>query len=722
MLVGLATFVHRNRRRVLVTALVGVVIAGAFGVGVTKRLSPYGDTDPSTQSVRATNRYQVAAGRQIDPGVIALVDIGSVDSASAALRVRKVEAELRSSRDVAAVSSYFDSHDPALLARDRRSTYVVAYFKPRSDSRIQDDASRLESEFAGRQDVTLGGSAIAGVQANTQVGHDLAHAELLAFPLIFLLSLLFFRSLVASLLPPLLGGLAILTTFFALRIVSSFTHLSVFALNLVTGLGLGLAIDYSLFMVSRYREESALHGFGVDALRRTLATAGRAIVFSSLTVAAAVASLAIFPQRFLYSMGIAGALVALIAGTLALLVLPAILALLGPRVNALAPERLQRAAARDARPDESGFWYRLSQFVTRRPRRIALLSTAALIALGIPFTSIKFLPVDAGVLPASASAHQVDQALRTEFLPGRTAPLEIVVGAPAGSPQLRAFDSRIRALPDVAAVATPQPAGPHLSLLDVAPSTPTYSAAAERLVHEVRVLPAPFYVGVAGQTAGFVDLEHSLGSHLPLVLAAVIASTLIALFLMTGSVVLGLKAVLMNALTLSAVFGILVLIFQHGHLQGLLSYRGNGALDATQPILLFAIGFGLATDYAVILLSRIKEAHDSGIPNREAVAFGLERTGRIVTAAALLFAVSIAAFATSKLVFIKELGLGTALVVLIDATVIRALLVPSLMVLLGKWNWWAPAPLRRLDTRTATPQATGMGDGAATVAELEQAR
>ncbi len=709
MLERLATFLYRNRLRVLVTALVGVVIAGAFGVGVTKRLSPYGDTDPSTQSVQATSRYQAAAGRQIDPGVIALVHIGNVHSAHAARRVRRVEAELRSSRDVAAVSSYFDSHDPALLARDRRSTYVVAYFKPKSDSRIQDDASRLESEFAGRQDVILGGPAIASVQANTQVSHDLARAELLAFPFIFLLSLLFFRSLVASLLPPLLGALAILTTFFALRIVSNFTHLSVFALNLVTGLGLGLAIDYSLFMVSRYREESAVHGFGVDALRRTLATSGRAIVFSSLTVAATVASLAIFPQRFLYSMGIAGALVALIAATLAILVLPALLALLGPRVNALAPKRLQRAADRDARPEESGFWYRLSQFVTRRPRRIAVLSAAALIALGIPFASIKFLPIDAGVLPASASAHQVDQALRTEFPPGRTAPLEIVVGAPAGSPQLRAFVNRIRALPDVAAVATPHPAGPRLSLLDVAPSTPTYSAPTERLVHDVRALPAPFSVGVAGQTAGFVDLEHSLGAHLPLVLAAVIASTLISLFLMTGSVVLGVKAVLMNILTLSAVFGILVLIFQRGHLQGLLSYRGNGALDATQPILLFAIGFGVATDYAVFLLSRIKEAHDSGVPNRQAVAIGLERTGRIVTAAALLFAVAIAAFATSKLVFIKELGLGTALVVLIDASIIRALLVPSLMVLLGKWNWWAPAPLRRLYTRPRPPEATVHG-------------
>jgi RND superfamily putative drug exporter len=705
MFENLASFVYRNRRRVLAVSLIGIALAGVFGLGVAKRLSPYGATDPGTQSVQATDRYQAAAGRQIDPGVIALV-AGDVNTAVTHRRVRSVEARLRASRDVAAVSSFYDTHNPSLVSRDRRSTYVVAYFRPLSDSRIQDDAKQLESTFAGDPNVELGGAAIASAQANTQVGSDLARAELLAFPLIFLLSLVFFRSLVASLLPPLLGVLAILTTFFALRIVSSFTDLSVFALNIVTGLGLGLAIDYSLFSVSRYREEAARSGFGVEALRRTLATAGRAIAFSSLTVAAAVASLAVFPQNFLRSMGIAGALVALIAAALALVVLPAILALLGPRVNALAPKRLQHAAERDARPAESGFWYRLSQFVVRRPLRIAVVTTVTLLALGIPFRSIAFLPVNASELPASTSAYRVDHALRTEFPSGRTEPIEIVAGAPAGSPQLHAFADRIRALPGVAAVAAPQPAGPRLSLIDVAPSAPTYSAATTHLVRQVRALPAPFSTGVAGDTAGFIDLEQSLGAHLALVLAIVIGSTLVVLFLMTGSLVLGVKAVLMNALTLSAVFGILVLVFQHGHLQGLLSYHSIGALDATQPILLFAIGFGLATDYSVFLLSRIKEAHDSGIPNDRAVSIGLERTGRIVTAAALLFAVAIGAFATSNLVFIKELGLGTALVVLIDATVVRALLVPSLMVLLGEWNWWAPGPLRRLRAgRSGTPSA-----------------
>ena len=701
MLAKLAGFLYANRRRVVFAAVLGAAIAGAFGLGVAKKMSPYGAKDPATQSVQAERRYQAASGRQITPGIVAVVSTGDVHTAAAESRVRSVERQLRSSRDVASVSSYYDNHDPAMVSSDSRETYVLAYFKPKSDSTLEKDAKRLQTRFAAQHDVKLGGAEIGSAQANSQVGEDLAKAELLAFPFIFLLSLLFFRSLVASLLPPLLGGLAILATFFALRVLSNFTDLSVFALNLVTGLGLGLSIDYSLFTVSRYREEAATHGFGVDALRRTLETSGRTILFSSLTVAAAIASLTIFPQRFLYSMGIGGALVALIAAGLALTVLPASLAMLGPRINALAPARLQRAAERDASPLQAGFWYRLSRFVLRRPGRIALSSSAALIALGIPFfATIRFLPVDASVLPTSASAHQVDNVLRTQFPPGRTAPVEVLIAAPAGSRQVTVFSARVRALPNVAAVAPAQSAGHDLSLVDVAPSAPTYSTSTKQLVHEVRALRAPVYVGVAGETAAFVDLEHSLTTHLPLVLGIVIASTLLALFLMTGSVVLPLKAVVMNVLSLSAVFGILVLVFQDGNLQGLLSFQSTGALDATQPILLFVIGFALATDYGVFLLGRIKEERDRGLPNSQAVAVGLERTGRIVTAAALLFAVAIGAFATSKLVFIKELGLGTALAVLIDASVIRALLVPSLMELLGEWNWWAPAPLRRLGART----------------------
>ncbi len=699
MLPRLANFIQLNGRRILSGAVICAVVAGIFGAGVSKSLWPYSADDPASQSVKAAHRFEANARRQIDAGVVALVSSGNVGTSGARQRVGQVAAELRAQPDVAQVQSFYTTHNRSMVSADRRSTYVLAYFKPLSDKALKNVAQRIENRFAGQSDVKLGGDAVANAQADTKVGNDLARAELFAFPLIFLLSLVFFRSLVASLLPPLLGGLAIVVTFFVLRIVASFVDVSVFALNFTTGLGLGLAIDYSLFMVSRYREESAKSGFGAEALARTLQTAGRTVVFSSLTIAAAVASLIVFPQSFLYSMGIAGAIVALTAATLALTVLPAILAVLGPRVNALAPRRLQRAADRDARPATDGFWYRLSHFVMRRPAQVAVASAVLLIALGIPFLHVKFIQADARVLPSTTSARQVDTALRTAFPPNRTSPLQVVVGAPAGSPQVARVATRIRSLPDVSDVAPAQPAGPHNALIAVAPVHGPLTSQTEHLVRQVRTIAAPVYVGVAGETASFVDLEHSLGAHLPVVLAIVIGATLLVLFLFTGSVLLPVKAVLMNFLTLSAMYGILVFVFQDGHLQGPLAFTSEGALDATQPIFLFAVGFGLATDYGVFLLSRVKEARDAGASNSEAVAVGLERTGRIVTAAALLFAVAIGAFATSQIVFIKELGVGAALAVLIDASIVRALLVPSLMRLLGSANWWAPKPLRRLHDR-----------------------
>jgi uncharacterized membrane protein YdfJ with MMPL/SSD domain len=699
MLARLSAFLHAHGRVVLIVAVIGAALAGVFGISVSKRLWPYDARDPASQSFKATNRFEAATGRQIDAGVVALVRSGEVHGAAARQRVGAVAAELRAQPHVASVQSFYTSHNPAMVSRDGRSTYVLVYFKPLSNKALKDVAQQVESRFASQHDVLLGGSAVANAQVNTQVSSDLARAELLAFPFIFLLSLLFFRSLVAALLPPLLGGLAIVATFFVLRIVAGFVDVSVYALNFTTGLGLGLAIDYSLFMVSRYREEAARSGYGVEALTRTLQTAGRTILFSSLTIAAAIASLIIFPQNFLYSMGIAGAIVALLAATLALTLLPAILSVLGPRINSLAPAFLQRAAEREARPEHRGFWYRLSQVVMKRPALIAVGAAALLIAVGIPFWGIRLIQADARVLPVSASARQVNDILNAEFPANRTSPLAVVVGLPAHSPQLQTFARQVSQLPDVSGLAPAQPAGAQDSLLTVAPVQGPMSGATQRLVKNIRAIRVPFYVGVAGQTAMFVDLQHSLATHLPVVLGIVIGCTLIVLFLFTGSVVLPIKAVIMNFLSLSAMLGILVFIFQDGHLEGLLGFQSEGALDATQPIFLFAVGFGLATDYGVFLLSRIKEAHDHGASNSEAVAAGLERTGRIVTAAAVLFAVALGAFATSEIVFLKELGLGAALTVLIDASIIRALLVPSLMALLGSANWWAPKPLRRLYDR-----------------------
>ncbi len=693
--------IHGHHRGVLLTALAVAIVAAVFGIGVSKRLDPYDADDPSTQSVQAANLFQAQSKRQIDPGVIAIVASGPLRTTAARRRVESVARTLGNAPDVAQVVDYDNSHDPGMVSRDGRSTYLLAYFRNDSLLSLQNASQTIVNRFAGRHDVQLAGLGVAQAEINHQVSHDLERGEMIAFPFVFLLSLLFFRSAVAALLPPLLGGLAILITFLALRIVSSFTGVSVFALNFTTGMGLGLAIDYSLFIVSRYREESALRGFGVEALGATLRTAGRTVIFSSLTVSAAVASMLVFPQQFLYSMGIAGVIVAPLAATLALTVLPAILMLLGPRINALSPQWLAVRAQREARPVENGFWYRLSHFVMRRPAAVAILAAAFLIALAIPVAGIKFVSVDQNALPPHEPARIAQNVLVRDFPAGPAAAIDVVIRAPAHSRQSAALMQRLRSLPNVAAVspAVPASARSSVSLITVAPTGGPQSASTKALVRRIRALHEPYYVGVSGETAYFIDLEHSLVKHLPYVIAIVVGATMFVLFLMTGSVVLPLKAVLMNALGLAAMFGILVLIFQDGHLQGLLAFKSLGALDATQPVFLFAVGFGLATDYGVFLLSRIKEAHDAGVPNSDAVALGLERTGRIVTAAALLFAVALGSFATSQVVFIKELGLGAALIVLIDASVIRALLVPALMAMLGPVNWWAPRPLRALHQR-----------------------
>jgi RND superfamily putative drug exporter len=405
-------------------------------------------------------------------------------------------------------------------------------------------------------------------------------------------------------------------------------------------------------------------------------------------------------------MGIGGSLVALLAAGVALTVLPAVLSILGPRVNSLAPRFLQRRAERDARPAQSGFWYRLSRFVMRRPIPIASLSAAFLIVLGIPFLSIKFTSVDPQVLPPSASARQVDDSMRSDFPPFHDTPIRLAVHG-GGQKAVTAVASEARNDPGVAAVNPPRRLPGGWTVLEATARSPFMSEQSKSTVRRLRDLgwPTGTTVLVTGASAHFSDFQSSLEEHLPLAIAIVVVATLVVLFLFTGSVVLPVKALVMNVLTLSAVFGILVLVFQDGNLEGLLDYRGQGALEQTMPILLFAVAFGLSTDYAVFLLSRIKEARDSGASDSESVAIGLERTGRIVTAAAVLFSIAIGAFATSQIIFIKQNGIGTALAVLIDASIIRALLVPSLMELLGKWNWWAPSPLRRLHARIGVSEA-----------------
>jgi uncharacterized membrane protein YdfJ with MMPL/SSD domain len=693
MMERLARLAQRRGRRVVIVAALFFLIAGALGAGVADRLDPYGADDPDTESVRADERLEAAGFR--DTGVVVLVEDVDVRSAEGRERINAIADELAANPKVAEVSSFLSTRSSDFVSTDGHSTYLSATLAATDDGDQQDAAEAIADELAGEPGVTVGGPAVAQSQVNVQVEEDLRTAEMFAFPILFVLSLLFFRSLVAALLPLLIGGLAIVGTFLMLRVAAEATSVSIFALNLVTGLGLGLAIDYSLFVVSRYREEIAKTGPGLEAMRRTMATAGRTVLFSSLTVAGALASLLVFPQRFLYSMGIGGALVALIAAAIALIILPAILALLGNRVNSLAPAFLQRRAERDARATNDGFWYRLSQLVMRVPGRIAAASAALLIALGIPFLGVEFTSVDAQVLPESASARQVDDAMRADFPPFRDTPITLAVSG--GGAEAERVADQAAEVAGVAEVRPPAELSGRVHAVDVISAHGPLDERSQALVEDLRAIPGPALA--TGATAGFLDLQDSLGEHLPLVLAIVVVVTFAVLFAMTGSVVLPLKQVLMNALGLSATFGILVLVFQDGRFESLLGYTSQGGLESTQPLLLFAVVFGLSTDYGVFLLSRIKEARDSGFSDSEAVAVGLERTGRIVTAAALLFSVAIGAFVTSEVVFIKELGVGTAIAVLIDATIIRALLVPSLMEMLGRWNWWAPAPLRRLHRR-----------------------
>jgi uncharacterized membrane protein YdfJ with MMPL/SSD domain len=692
----LARLIYRRRRLVLAFTVVFVLFAGAYGGPVVGLLDSDDDfEDHGSESVLARDAVERATGRSASPDMAVLVRLGApVDSPQAQEKLARVAEQLRHP-DVAEVVAVRDGEPRELISRDGRSTYVLAIFGTGAD----DDAlaEELQARVEREPGVTAGGGQLAFMQVGEQVEQDLARAEMLAVPLLFLLSLVVFRSVVAALLPVLVGGTTIITTFVWMRLVNEVEPMSVFAINLITGAGLGLAIDYSLFVVSRFREELATGAATAEALRRTMRTAGRTVLFSAVTVAAAMAALIVFDLRFLFSMGYGGVLVALTAALVSLTVLPALLAVLGPRVNALGLKRWKEAVQRDAAHVQEGPWYRFSQWVMKRPGPIAAATAALLIAMGLPFLRIEFTGVDASVLPTERSARVVQDALDSEFPPGRTAPIYVAAQTDDTS-AVRQLVATLRELPGADAVSPPQQAD-GLWRIDVVTGAGALSDEAQQLVRDIRAHDAPFPFRVGGGTAAFMDQQTSLADSLPLALALLCGSTLVILFGMTGSVVLPIKALLMNLLTLSAAFGLLVLIFQDGMFESLLAYDSQGALEATQPILLFCVAFGLSTDYGVFLLTRIKEARDGGLPDREAVAVGLERTGRIVTYAALLFCIAIGAFATSEVVFIKELGVGTALAVLIDAFLVRTLLVPSLMVLLGRWNWWAPRPLARLHAR-----------------------
>lgn len=705
----LAAFVAGHPWRVVIAGILFLAIAGTLGGPVAGLLQGGGFTDPKSESVLAAARLRDATGINADYGVIALVRLpGDIATPASTAEIARVTATLSQDPSVARVDGAASTHSPAFVSNSRDSTYLVASVKADSLAAAERIAVRIQSSLASDHRVTIGGAALANMEVEKQVTADLAKAETLAFPVLFILLLLVFRGPVAALLPLMVGGITIMGAFLGLRLVVFTTDLSIFALNLVTGLGLGLAIDYSLLVLSRYREESQLHGHTAEAVINTIRTAGRTVLFSSLTVTAAMASLLLFPERFLYSMGYGGIAVTLVAALIALTVLPAILRVLGPRVDWLAfrSRKLDTSGT-----ERRGFWYQLSHLVMARPAVFAVVTGALLVVLGLPFLGIRFTSVDATVLPKSAPARAVSDALSTEFPAHTTSPIRVVLDAPvsaAGVPAtLAPYATSLSGLHNVTAIVPPQARGNHLWEIDVIPSADPLTPQSQQLVRDIRAQASPYPATVAGQQADFVDLQTSLASHLPGAILVVAVATLLVIFAMTGSVLIPIKTLLMNLLSLSAAFGILVVVFQDGRFQELLGYTSQGALESSQPVLLFALAFGLSTDYGVFLLSRIKEGHDQGLGTRESVAIGMQRTGRLVTAAAMLFCVAIGAFATSQVIFIKELGLGTAIAVLIDATIVRALLVPSLMALLGDWNWWAPAPLQSVYRRFGFREDTG---------------
>jgi uncharacterized membrane protein YdfJ with MMPL/SSD domain len=692
---GLAT---GHPRRVLVLAGIVFLLAAALGgpvAGVLKGRSQ-DFHDPHDQSLQTKAAIQRATGQSPDYGVAAVLkSTGDARTDPGAARTTaRLASLLAAQKGFQRVLDYPSSHLAFLVSRNGHESVVLAAFATQEESATA--VARVRPQLAG-SGVRFGGQDVAFDEINHRTSSDLEHAELLAFPILLLLSLWVFRGLVAAMLPLLVGGFAIVLTFVMLRIVNQFAGLSIFAVNLVTGVGLGLGIDYSLFILSRYREELAAGREPRDAIARTLQTAGRTVLYGSLTVAGALASMLVFPERFLYSMGVGGTIVALMAGTVSLVVLPAVLIALGPRIDSLSPKWMQRGTARAATAGDEGGWARLARAVMHRPGTVALVSTVVLLLIASPALRLALTPADPRVLPASSETRQIAGVLSSDFAVDGSQAITVVVAGTAPAVQAVAAQAQ-RIAGGRAQAAPPRQLGKGEWEIDLLPQGSGASTANQALVRRLRALVNPQGGLVGGPTAGFIDQKSSIAAHVPLVLAILALVTCGFLFLMTGSAVMPLIALAMNLLTVAVAAGLLVLIFQDGHLSSPLGFSPIGGLEEANLVLLFVIAFALSTDYGVFLFGRIKEAHDSGMPAREAVARGLERTGRLVTAAALLFCVAIGAFASSHIFFVKQLGVGAALAVAIDATVVRALLVPAIMGRLGEWAWWAPRPLRRLHT------------------------
>ena len=717
MLARFGGMLYRTRWLVLLLALLIVAGAAVFGTGVFGSLKSGGFNDPASESSRAQALLDTKLGGAT-ADVVILMSNSSLKATDATFMdaATQMLAKLKARPEVASVTSYYSTHSASLLSRDGHETFAVVQLKAKDEATKEKDFKTIEPLMTSPTiETKVGGNVAVNVAVNKQVSSDLERAELITFPIVAILLLIVFGSLVAASLPLLIGGVAIMGAFAILRAIAGWTDVSIYAANVVTMLGLGLAIDYALFIVTRFREEL---GGGDDvkgAIERTMSTAGRTIMFSGLTISTSLLALLIFPVMFLRSIGMGAIAATLIAMLAALTILPALLAVLGRRVNALSLQRLFRRRTSSQRYDAAletkGVWYRISETVMQHPVVVGLSVLAILVILGLPFLRVTFATPDVKVLSTQQEARIVSDRLSQDFIQQGNSQLVIALQTPGNvlsSTNLASLDSyvhTIEGIPGVVSVESVVTLNPSLTLADyqqlyahpgvnpqvtaiaaqlangdttkitIAMQPADHTTAAENIVSQVRAIHAPggLVPLVDGVTAYQIDLLASLRATLPYALLVIIIAVSVLLFLMTGSLLMPIKAIVLNILSLSATFGALVWIFQDGHLQNLLGFQSTGSIDATQPILIFAIAFGLSMDYEVFLLSRIKERYDATGDNREAVSSGMQQTGRLITSAALLLAVVLLAFGTSKIIFIQEIGIGLAIAVIIDATLVRML-------------------------------------------------
>ncbi|WND39547.1 MMPL family transporter [Streptomyces sp. BB1-1-1] len=712
----IAELAIRRSRLVLVVAVVAVALMGAVGAGAFGKLKGGGYDDPASQSTRAGEAIEEKFGGETNLVLLVRAPEGRIDAPDAARSGRALAADLRKEADLENVISYWDADNAALRSEDGRDALVLAHVKGDETEQRENAKSVIDAysgAYEGGLDVRAGGGAAVGNDLETQTPKDLLLAEAIAVPLTLVLLLVVFGSVVAALLPLIIGIFAIAGTFAELALLGGVTDVSVSATNLTTALGLGLGIDYALLMISRFREQLATGSTVDDAVRHTVRTAGRTVAFSAATVAVALAALLVFPQYFLRSFGYAGVGVVVIAATGTLFVMPALFVVLGHRVNSgrLPWAKRSRTGAR------APLWGRLARTVMRRPVLTALPVLAVLLVAASPLLGITLGTPDERVLPEGAESRQVASVLRDKFAGNDDAALHVVIDESVGREPLGFYAAELSALDGVVRVeagtgtyaggrATADGPGnaalsrPDAQRVTVVSGLTPKSDEAQSLVKEVRAVAGPAGTEplVGGADAQLVDSKDSISGRLPLALGLVALTTFLLLFLFTGSVVQPLRALVLNMISLGATLGVMTWIFQDGNLSSLLGVTPQ-PMEASMTVLMFCIAFGLSMDYEVFVTSRIKELHDLGEDNESAVVDGLGHTGRIVTAAACLLAVSFFAFGTAKISFMQMFGLGSGLAILIDAVAVRGVLVPAAMRLLGRSAWYAPGFLRKFHGR-----------------------